>query len=150
VQTSPAIRQRGPLGPGPRELDRLRAESQNPRQPMQPGRITAPLSPRSALLLASDNYAGHLAEAGLHPKEPVFFAKLHSAVIGPGQAIRIPSPETHTDWEAELSIIIGKPAYQVPAEQAHEYIFSYTMINDVKTVRRPDKRALAINRHRRP
>src|SRR3984893_13636645 len=37
----------------------------------------------------------------------------------------------HTDREAEVSIIISKPAYRVPAERAHEYIFGYTMINDV-------------------
>jgi 2-keto-4-pentenoate hydratase/2-oxohepta-3-ene-1,7-dioic acid hydratase in catechol pathway len=116
---------------GPRELDRLRKASENPGELANPARYQAPLSPRSALLLAGGNYADHLAEAGLHPKEPVFFAKLHSAVIGPGEAIRIPTPETHTDWEAELSVIISKPAYQVPAERAHEYIFGYTMINDV-------------------
>jgi len=116
---------------GPRELDRLRQESQNPGRLVHPARFGAPLSPRSALLLAGGNYADHLAEAGLHPREPVFFAKLRSAVIGPGEAIRIPTADTRTDWEAELSVIIGKPAYQVPAERAHEYIFGYTMINDV-------------------
>jgi 2-keto-4-pentenoate hydratase/2-oxohepta-3-ene-1,7-dioic acid hydratase in catechol pathway len=100
--------------------------------------------PRSALLLAGGNYADHLAEAGLHPKEPVFFAKLRSAVIGPGEAIRIPTPETHTDWEAELSIIIGKPAYQVPAERAREYIFGYTMINDVSARDVMDREPLQI------
>jgi 2-keto-4-pentenoate hydratase/2-oxohepta-3-ene-1,7-dioic acid hydratase in catechol pathway len=80
---------------------------------------------------ARHNYADHLAETGLHPTEPVFFSKLRSAVIGPDEPIRIPTPETHTDWEAELSIIISKPAYRVPAKRAHEYIFGYTMINDV-------------------
>jgi 2-keto-4-pentenoate hydratase/2-oxohepta-3-ene-1,7-dioic acid hydratase in catechol pathway len=55
---------------------------------------------------------------GQLPTYPVDFAAL-------------PTSETHTDREAELSIIISKPAYRVPAERAHEYIFGYTMINDV-------------------
>ncbi|HZA08906.1 fumarylacetoacetate hydrolase family protein [Mycobacterium sp.] len=116
---------------GPRELDRLRQSSESPSHIVHPRRFRAPISPTSTLLLAGGNYADHLAETGLHPTEPVFFSKLRSAVIGPDDPIRIPTPETHTDWEAELCVIISKPAYRVPAERAHEYIFGYTMINDV-------------------
>ncbi|OBC01665.1 hypothetical protein A5784_18345 [Mycobacterium sp. 852013-50091_SCH5140682] len=116
---------------GPGELDRLRAAEQNPRDLVQPAKLRAPLGPTATLLLAGGNYADHLAETGLAPKEPVFFSKLRSAVVGPDAPIRIPSTDTQTDWEAELCIIIGKPAYRVPAERAHEYIFGYTMINDV-------------------
>jgi len=116
---------------GPRELDRLRQSSESPDQLVHPARFAAPISPTSTLLLAGGNYAGHLAETGLHPTEPVFFSKLRSAVIGPDEPIRIPTPETHTDWEAELCVVIGKPAYRVPAERAYEYVFGYTMINDV-------------------
>jgi 2-keto-4-pentenoate hydratase/2-oxohepta-3-ene-1,7-dioic acid hydratase in catechol pathway len=119
------------INAGPRELDRLRQSSESPTKLVRPSRLRAPISPTSTLLLAGGNYADHLAETGLHPTEPVFFCKLRSAVIGPDEPIRIPTPETHTDWEAELCIIIGKPAYRVPAERAHEYIFGYTMINDV-------------------
>jgi 2-keto-4-pentenoate hydratase/2-oxohepta-3-ene-1,7-dioic acid hydratase in catechol pathway len=116
---------------GPRELDLLRQASESPSQLVHPKKFRAPLGSSATLLLAGGNYADHLAETGLHPKEPVFFSKLRSAVIGPDEPIRIPTPDTHTDWEAELCIIIGKPAYRVPAERAQEYIFGYTMINDV-------------------
>jgi 2-keto-4-pentenoate hydratase/2-oxohepta-3-ene-1,7-dioic acid hydratase in catechol pathway len=129
---------------GPRELDRLRQSSANPKQLVHPPRLRAPIAPTSTLLLAGGNYADHLAETGLHPVEPVFFSKLRSAVIGPDEPIRIPTPETHTDWEAELSIIIGKPAYRVPAERAHEYIFGYTMINDVSARDVMDREPLQI------
>ena len=116
---------------GPEVLDRLRHASTNPGHLVHPTRFLAPLAPTATLLLAGGNYQDHLDETGLTPTEPVFFSKLRSAVIGPGDAIRIPTPDTDTDWEAELCIIIGKPAYRVPAERAHEYIFGYTMINDV-------------------
>ena len=85
---------------GPRELDRLRHASESPHQLVSPTRLRAPIAPTSTLLLAGGNYADHLAETGLHPTEPVFFSKLRSAVIGPDEPIRIPTPETHTDWEA--------------------------------------------------
>jgi 2-keto-4-pentenoate hydratase/2-oxohepta-3-ene-1,7-dioic acid hydratase in catechol pathway len=129
---------------GPRELDRLRHASESPGQLVHPKKFRAPLGPPAMLLLAGGNYADHLAEAGLQPKEPVFFAKLRSAVIGPDEPIRIPTPDTHTDWEAELCIIIGKPAYRVPAERAHEYIFGYTMINDVSARDVMDREPLQI------
>jgi 2-keto-4-pentenoate hydratase/2-oxohepta-3-ene-1,7-dioic acid hydratase in catechol pathway len=116
---------------GPGELERLRLAAEKPGRLVQPARLKSPLSPTATLLLAGGNYQDHLDETGLAPKEPVFFAKLRSAVIGPQEAIRIPTPDTDTDWEAELCVIIGKPAYRVPAERAHEYIFGYTMINDV-------------------
>lgn len=129
---------------GSRELDRLRQASESPSQLVHPKKYRAPLGPSATLLLAGGNYADHLAEAGLHPKEPVFFSKLRSAVIGPDEPIRIPTPDTHTDWEAELCIIIGKPAYRVPAEHAHEYIFGYTMINDVSARDVMDREPLQI------
>jgi 2-keto-4-pentenoate hydratase/2-oxohepta-3-ene-1,7-dioic acid hydratase in catechol pathway len=116
---------------GPSELDRLRRAMEHPGVLVHPKRFLAPLAPSATLVLTGGNYADHLAETGLHPTEPVFFAKLRSAVVGPDEPIRIPAPETHTDWEAELCVIIGKPAHRVPAERAHEFIFGYTMINDV-------------------
>jgi 2-keto-4-pentenoate hydratase/2-oxohepta-3-ene-1,7-dioic acid hydratase in catechol pathway len=129
---------------GPPELDRLRQASDSPSELVHPKKFRAPLGPTATLLLAGGNYADHLAEAGLAPKEPVFFSKLRSAVIGPDEPIRIPTPDTHTDWEAELCIIIGKPAYRVPAERAHEYIFGYTMINDVSARDVMDREPLQI------
>ena len=129
---------------GPPELDRLRQASESPTQLVHPKKFHAPLGPTATLLLAGGNYQDHLAEAGLAPKEPVFFSKLRSAVIGPDEPIRIPTRDTHTDWEAELCIIIGKPAYRVPAERAYEYIFGYTMINDVSARDVMDREPLQI------
>jgi len=122
----------------------LRQASESPSQLVHPKKFRAPLGSSATLLLAGGNYADHLAETGLHPKEPVFFSKLRSAVIGPDEPIRIPTPDTHTDWEAELCIIIGKPAYRVPAERAQEYIFGYTMINDVSARDVMDREPLQI------
>lgn len=129
---------------GPAELARLDRLCASRPKLTYPRKLKAPLGATSALLLAGGNYADHLTEAGLRPVEPVFFAKLRSAVVGPGEPIRIPTPQTHTDWEAELCIVIGKPAFQVPAERAHEYIFGYTMINDVSARDVMDREPLQI------
>jgi 2-keto-4-pentenoate hydratase/2-oxohepta-3-ene-1,7-dioic acid hydratase in catechol pathway len=116
---------------GPPEMDRLREHAGHSGELVRPAAILAPVSSRAQLLYAGGNYADHLAETGLHPTQPVFFGKLRSAVIGPGQPIRISSPRTQADWEAELCIVFAKPAFRVPAERAFDYIFGYTMANDV-------------------
>lgn len=129
---------------GQAEIDRLDAEAARGGALIQPSRLTAPVSASATLLLAGGNYTDHLAETGLHPSEPVFFAKLRSSVIGPGEAIRIPNPDTHTDWEAELCVVIAKPAYRVPAEAALDYVYGYTMINDVSARDVMDREPLQI------
>ncbi len=116
---------------GPAELQRLRRAAENPLELLQPRTILAPVSPRAQLLYPGGNYRDHMKEADLTPGQPVFFSKLRSAVTGPGQPIRIPSPQTQTDWEAELCVVFSRTAYRVPAERAHEYIFGYTIANDV-------------------
>jgi 2,4-diketo-3-deoxy-L-fuconate hydrolase len=62
---------------------------------------------------------------------PYLFLKARSAVTGDGGSIRIPPGRDQIDWECELSIVVGRPASRVPAERAQEYIFGYTLQNDV-------------------
>jgi 2-keto-4-pentenoate hydratase/2-oxohepta-3-ene-1,7-dioic acid hydratase in catechol pathway len=118
---------------GPEELDRLRdaAERTETAELARPDRLLAPLPERAQLLFAGGNYEDHLAETGLHPTEPLFFAKLRSSVIGPGAPIVIPTATTQADWEAELALVIGRTAHRIKAERAADYIFGYTMVNDV-------------------
>ena len=79
------------------------------------------------------NYPEHLTE-GAHLQtfdEPIFFPFLSSAVIGPDDAIVIPSPETLTDYEVEFSVVIGKVAKKLTVENAMDHVFGYTIVNDV-------------------
>jgi 2-keto-4-pentenoate hydratase/2-oxohepta-3-ene-1,7-dioic acid hydratase in catechol pathway len=63
---------------------------------------------------------------------PVFFAKSpRSCIIDPGEPYYIPAGRDRMDWEAELAIIIGRPAYMVPKERTHDYVFGYSIIYDV-------------------
>lgn len=116
---------------GAPELDRLRRLRETPGPRLRPDRVLAPVAERCQLLFTGGNYADHQAEAHVTASEPIFFPKLWSAVIGPGDPIRIPAPDTHTDWEAELAVVIGKRTHQVSVDDALEYVFGYTLVNDV-------------------
>jgi 2-keto-4-pentenoate hydratase/2-oxohepta-3-ene-1,7-dioic acid hydratase in catechol pathway len=62
---------------------------------------------------------------------PYVFPKMVGAVIGNGDTIRLPPGRDRVDWECELAIVIGKTASHVPSDRARDYIFGYTLQNDV-------------------
>jgi len=94
--------------------------------------LLAPVEPPNVFAIGL-NYRDHAAESGLEvPAEPLVFLKATSAVIGPGAAIVLPkeAPD-EVDYEAELAVIIGRRAKDVPVGSAREYILGYTCGNDV-------------------
>jgi len=64
-------------------------------------------------------------------QNPYYFLKAPVGIIGNGEAIVLPKGRPQIDWECELNIVIGKTAKYVKAENAAEYIFGYTLDNDV-------------------
>jgi 2-keto-4-pentenoate hydratase/2-oxohepta-3-ene-1,7-dioic acid hydratase in catechol pathway len=62
---------------------------------------------------------------------PYYFLKASTAITGNGDPIILPKGRTQIDWECELNIVIGKTAKYVKADNAAEYIFGYTLDNDV-------------------
>ena len=62
---------------------------------------------------------------------PYMFLKSPTAVIANGESIQLPVGRTDIDWECELGVVIGQRASRVPAANAKEYIFGYTLENDV-------------------
>jgi len=70
-------------------------------------------------------------KAGDTRHNPYLFLKPRSAVIADGEAIRIPPGRDRIDWECELVVVIGRQASRVPIERANDYIFGYTLENDV-------------------
>lgn len=86
------------------------------------------------------NYASHAEEshrfhAGTFSKEharPIFFSKRVNRAVADAEAIPAHSDMVDSlDYEAELAVVIGKDAYRVSLEDATEYIFGYTVLNDV-------------------
>ncbi|TYP55483.1 fumarylacetoacetate hydrolase family protein [Thermosediminibacter litoriperuensis] len=99
--------------------------------PLEEVNLLAPAEPSKIVCLGL-NYADHAREMGVDlPKEPVIFLKPPSSVVGPGDRIILPSVSRRVDYEAELAIIIGREAYEIPKERAFDYVFGYTCANDV-------------------
>ena len=95
-------------------------------------RILAPLLP-GKLLAIGRNYAEHARELDNEvPAEPLVFAVMPSAVIGPGDPIEWEREITRqVDWEGELAVIIGRTARKVSEADALDFVFGYTIANDV-------------------
>ncbi len=62
---------------------------------------------------------------------PYLFLKAPAAVIASGESIRIPPGREQVDWECELAAVIGRPASHVDPKNAADYIFGWTLQNDV-------------------
>ncbi len=78
------------------------------------------------------NYSDHAAEAGLKvPEHPILFMKATSAVVGPNDPVALPRNSTHTDWELELGVVIGKAAKYVDEVDALSHVAGYCIVNDV-------------------
>ena len=78
------------------------------------------------------NYSDHAAETGATiPKHPILFFKANSAIVGAYDDVVIPRGSTHTDWEVELGVIIGKTAKYVSKEDALDHVAGYCIVTDV-------------------
>ena len=95
-------------------------------------RLLAPVLPRSKVVGIGRNYAAHAAEMGNDvPTEPLMFLKPNTSVVGPGDSIFYPRQTQNLHFEGELAVVIGRICRDVPAEQATDVIFGYTVANDV-------------------
>ena len=93
--------------------------------------LLAPVLP-SKLVCVGKNYAAHAAEFGMTvPDEPLLFLKPSTAVIGPGDPIRLLPISRRIDYEGELAVVIGRLARNVRAEDASRFILGFTCANDV-------------------
>ncbi len=101
--------------------------------PIAGAQFKAPIPRPGKIVVIGLNYRDHAAEGGAEPPDvPIVFAKFPSAVIGHGEAIRTrPEISREVDYEAELAVIIGREARDVPADEALSYVFGYTCGNDV-------------------
>jgi 2-keto-4-pentenoate hydratase/2-oxohepta-3-ene-1,7-dioic acid hydratase in catechol pathway len=95
-------------------------------------RLLAPVIPRSKVIGIGRNYAAHAAELGNDvPTEPLVFLKPNTSVIGPDDPIVLPPYSSNVHHEAELAVVIGKVVKDVTPERALDYVFGYTVANDV-------------------
>ena len=111
------------------------------RVPLAEVELLAPIPrPRQDILCLGMNYKDHADEAAQYNAEAftkekpvaVYFSKRVSQAVAPeGDIERHAGLVERLDYEVELGVILGKAARNVKAEEAGDYIFGYTVINDV-------------------
>ena len=108
--------------------------------PFSNAKILAPIPrPRKNIFGIGLNYTEHVAESARTldtsnelPDKCVIFTKPTNTVIGPGDPIEHNADITQQmDWEGELAVIIGKKATKVKKENALDYVFGYSIMNDI-------------------
>jgi len=102
-----------------------------PRVALSEVTLHAPIRPPRIFAIGL-NYASHAAESKMAvQKVPTVFMKLSSAVVGPDTPVILPKITSQPDYEAEFAVVIGKAGYQIPASDWQQYVFGYTIVNDV-------------------
>jgi 2-keto-4-pentenoate hydratase/2-oxohepta-3-ene-1,7-dioic acid hydratase in catechol pathway len=108
--------------------------------PMKEATILAPIpKPRKNIIGIGLNYTEHVAESARTldtskelPQQPVIFSKPPTAVTATNTNIILnPKLTQQLDWECELAVIISKKGKYVKKEDALDYVFGYTVINDI-------------------
>ncbi len=118
-------------------LGHTEASTRVERRPLDGLRILPPLNPPAGNVLAiGRNYAEHARESakasGSPLQPPTVFTKAQTSVIGPADDIPLdPAVSTQMDWEVELGVVIGLRALNLRREAAADYIFGYTVVNDI-------------------
>ena len=125
----------------PREQLLSAVEAAESSLPLSAVTLLAPIPrPRQDVICLGINYRAHAKEAERYSSEafkkerpiPIYFSKRVSEAVGPEGFIEShPGLVQRLDYESELAVIIGKTAKNVKAADAADYIFGYTVLNDV-------------------
>jgi 2-keto-4-pentenoate hydratase/2-oxohepta-3-ene-1,7-dioic acid hydratase in catechol pathway len=111
--------------------------------PVGQAKLLAPVLYPSAIFCAGANYVDHMREIAAVQKidpepdprskglKPWHFIKTSSTVVGTQSTIPLPAYSKMVDWEAELAVIIGRPAKDVSVDKALDYAAGYTVANDL-------------------
>ncbi|MGM9538496.1 MAG: fumarylacetoacetate hydrolase family protein [Candidatus Onthomonas sp.] len=129
----------------PEELERLRlgagADGTPEMARMEQVKLLAPIPvPRQDIICLGENYVDHAQEGARFQNQAfdakkldsIYFAKRVNQAVADGDPIPSHSDlDVQLDYEAELAVILGRDACRVSREKAGDYLFGYTIINDV-------------------
>jgi 2-keto-4-pentenoate hydratase/2-oxohepta-3-ene-1,7-dioic acid hydratase in catechol pathway len=95
--------------------------------------LLAPVARPCRIVVVGLNYRAHAEESGLEiPAAPTFFCVDGGPVIGPSDQIVLPpAAPDYVDYEGEVGAVIARPAYNVPVEDAWNFVGGLTCVNDV-------------------
>lgn len=117
---------------GREQVEHLLISSSHNVLPLHSVRLMAPVPRPPKILCVGLNYRDHATESKMEvPPVPTIFAKYSNAVIGPGDPIVLSPATQKPDYEAEFAVVIGKRAKNVQGSAWKDYVFGYTIVNDV-------------------
>jgi 2-keto-4-pentenoate hydratase/2-oxohepta-3-ene-1,7-dioic acid hydratase in catechol pathway len=160
LDVTPALeviaQQRWPLAPGDplvanldRVLERVRALAAGaPRRRLAEVKLKSPVANPTKIVNAPINYQAHIDEAKADPKLGAgrklnhitdwgLFLKATSALIGPGEEIRLRGADKRNDHEVELAVVIGRECRKATAANALDFVAGYAIGLDM-TIRGPE------------
>lgn len=102
-------------------------------------KLLAPVMPTKNILCIGKNYYDHILEFDGSDQDvqkikenPIFFSKAISGITGPNAPILLHETVTDSvDYEAELAVVIGKRGINISKDDALDYVYGYTILNDV-------------------
>jgi 2-keto-4-pentenoate hydratase/2-oxohepta-3-ene-1,7-dioic acid hydratase in catechol pathway len=139
VVPMPGLDMLGLIEAGASGLSRAGAATEAPL-PLASLRLMAPMpTPRRNVFCVGLNYLAHAQEGAdargvplTLPERPLFFTKATLAVVGPYDDIPFDdNVSVQVDWEVELGVIIGRAGKNISSAEAMDYVFGYTVLNDV-------------------
>lgn len=131
------IRSTGMTGPDSR-VEELRLSS--PIRPWDRVKLLPPIpNPPKNIMCIGRNFKAHALESARFrgqppklPEHPVIFTKPPTAIIGCGDDIRYdPGVTQQLDYEGEVAVVIGREGRDISPDEAYDYVFGYTLMNDV-------------------
>jgi acylpyruvate hydrolase len=114
------------------DLDALAAAPRGAGVALEDVTLLQPVLAPGKIICLGLNYRLHVEESNRDiPTYPVLFTKFVDTIIGPYDAIVAPPESDAIDYEAEMAVIIGRPARRVRADQALDVVAGYTIANDI-------------------
>ncbi|XP_074033776.1 oxaloacetate tautomerase FAHD2A, mitochondrial-like [Leptinotarsa decemlineata] len=100
--------------------------------PLNKVELLSPITNPDKVACVGLNYSGHCEEQNIPlPQEPMIFSKFSSCIVGPFSNAEIPPITNSIDWEVELVVVIGKKAKAIRKDYVNDYIFGYTVAQDI-------------------
>jgi 2-keto-4-pentenoate hydratase/2-oxohepta-3-ene-1,7-dioic acid hydratase in catechol pathway len=110
---------------------RLGSPSGNARRPLASVKLLVPIPDPGKIVCVGLNYHDHAEETGQKaPDYPPLFMRCTTSLVAAGEPMIVPRASEQLDYEAELTIVIGKRCRNVSEAEALDYVFGYTCFNE--------------------
>ena len=94
--------------------------------------LLPPIERPGKVICIGKNYAEHAREGGSEPPDyPMLFHKAATSLVGYQGDVVMPGISHKIDFEGELAVVIGRDCKSVGEDEALDYVFGYTVANDV-------------------